>query len=81
MGIVGYETKPTTRANRSSSLGPAADDYLWAHGYQRGSVRLIREVYEKSGGMNDFVDELAGAGLAITEARYIFSLIDKHNDL
>ena len=32
--------------------------------------------------MNDFVDELAVAGVAVSEARYIFSLIrDDHGDM
>jgi hypothetical protein len=72
--------KPTTRTNQISMLGTAADDYLWAHGYQPGSVRLIREMYERAAGMSDFVDALTVAGLAMTEARYIFSLINKHGD-
>jgi hypothetical protein len=61
-------------------LGTAADEYLWAHSYQPGSIQLIQEMYERAAGMDDFVDELAAAGLAMTEARYIFTLINKHND-
>jgi hypothetical protein len=49
-------------------LGTAADEYLWAHGYQPGSVRLIREMYERATEMSNFVDELTAAGLAVTEA-------------
>jgi hypothetical protein len=76
-GVIGHETKPTSRSNTVSVLGAAADEYLWAHGYRPGSIRLIREVYEDSAGTNDFVDRLSAAGLAITEARYLFSLINK----
>jgi len=73
-GIIGHETRPTARPS-TTVLGAAADEYLWAHGYEPGSVRVIQRLYERARGMNEFVDELAAAGVSITEARYIFNLI------
>lgn len=74
-GIVGYKTTPTPRTN-NLALGPAADDYLWAHGYQQGSIQLIQRMYERATRMDGFVAELAREGVPITEGRYIFSLIN-----
>jgi hypothetical protein len=73
-GIVGSESTPSTMTS-NSALGPAANLYLWAHGYQPGSIRLIQEKYERAESMASFVDELADAGIPIAEGRYIFSLI------
>lgn len=59
----------------SSALNPAANNYLWAHGYQPGSIRLIQDMYERARDMSAFVNDLAHAGVPIAEGRYIFSLI------
>ena len=46
-----------------------------AHGYQAGTVRSIQQAYKTATGMNEFVDELSGRGLPITEAQYIYNII------
>jgi len=74
-GIVGCEITPTYRTN-SSMLGTYADNYLWAHGYQPGSVHLIQQAYERASGVDDFANELASSGVPVAEGQYIFSLID-----
>lgn len=56
-------------------LSPAADYYLWAHGYQPGSIRLIQDMYERAENMDCFIDELAKAGVPVAEGQYIFTLI------
>lgn len=63
----------------SSPLGVRANNYLWAHGYQPGSIRLIQRAYESANGIDDFTTELGDAGVPIAEGRYIFSLIDTSN--
>lgn len=73
-GITGYKTFPDP-ARRGSPLGLRADEYFTAHGYQAGTVNLIQQTYETATGMNEFVDQLSGRGLPITEARYIYNLI------
>ena len=60
-------------------MGTAADSYLWAHGYQSGSIRFIQQMYETANGMDVFVAELAAEGVPIAEGRYIFSLIHTRN--
>ena len=59
----------------SSMLGNAADEYLWAHGYQPRSVHLIQQKYERSNSAEDFIAALAAAGMAAAEARYLYNLI------
>lgn len=73
-GIVGHELNPSTMT-ATSALNPAANRYLWAHGYQPGSIRLIQDMYERAMDVTSFVDELASAGIPIAEGEYIFSLI------
>jgi len=60
----------------NSALNPAVGRYLWAHGYQPGSIRLIQNMYERANDMDSFVDELADAGIPVTEGQYIFTLIN-----
>ena len=74
-GVVGHELTPSTMTTMSSALNPAINHYLWAHGYQPGSIQLIQEIYERARDMSAFVDDLAGAGIPIAEGRYIYSLI------
>ena len=57
-------------------MGMRADQYFLAHGYQPGTVRLIQKVYEEAGDMNAFVNHLSGQGVPITEAQYMYSIID-----
>lgn len=57
-------------------MGPRADAYFSAHGYRPGSVMLIQNTYENADGIDDFVRRLAGEGVPITEARYIYALIN-----
>lgn len=76
-GVTGYEFSPTIQTNARSVLGVAADDYLWAHGYQQGSVNLIKRIYERTGRMDTFADQLSMEGVPVAEARYIYSLIQQ----
>ena len=73
-GIVGCELVPSTMSV-NMVLGPAADNYLWAHGYQPGSIQLIQRSYERATDMESFVNQLADAGVPIAEGHYVFSLI------
>ena len=59
----------------NSALTPAANQYLWAHGYQAGSIQLIQSMYERANDADSFANELAVSGVPIAEGRYIFSLI------
>ena len=58
-----------------SMLGNAANEYLWAHGYQPKSVELIQRAYEES--PEEFVQTLAAAGMALAEAQYLYNLITR----
>ena len=73
-GVVHDETE-VTPMSISSLLGNAADEYLWAHGYQPRSVDLIQQKYEQSNSVEDFSAALAAAGMAAAEARYLYKLI------
>jgi len=74
-GIVGqYHTDdPTTTV--ASALGPAADNYLHAHGYLPGTVRLIQQMFEVASTKEAFVEALAQQGVPVAEAIYLHSLI------
>jgi len=73
-GITGYKAFPDPTTG-GLALGVRANEYFTAHGYQTGTVNLIQQAYEAASGMNDFVDQLSGGGLPITEARYIYDII------
>lgn len=79
-GIIGYETEPT-RGPRTTVLGPAADQYFWAHGYLPGTVNLIQRSYARSTGREDFVEELKQSGVPVTEAIYMYTLISQGEEL
>ena len=73
-GIVGQELTPSN-AMGSSALNPSATRYLWAHGYQPQSIRLIREMYERATDVDSFVDSFADTNISVAEAQCIFFLI------
>jgi len=73
-GVIGHELTPSTMTI-NSAFSPATNTYLWTHGYQPGSIRLIQEMYERAPDVDSFVDELADAGIPIAEGNYIASLI------
>ena len=73
-GIVSQELTPSN-AMGSSALNPSATSYLWAHGYQPQSIRLIREMYERATDVDSFVDGFADTNISVAEAQYFFFLI------
>jgi hypothetical protein len=76
-GIVGecyFDDQPTIV---TSALGQAADEYLHAHGYQPGSIRLIQKFFEEAGTKDDFVSRMAQHGVPVAEAVYLHSLVVK----
>jgi hypothetical protein len=74
-GIVGYTTSPGS-STRDSAMGVYADDYFSAHGYLHGTVRLIQKAYEEAENIEDFVGRLSKEGVPITEAQYMYNLIN-----
>jgi hypothetical protein len=76
-GIVGTIDSPIP-VTRVPALGKRANDLLVAQGFQTSSLRLILRMYEAADGdEGSFVDQLAGSGYPITEARLLYSLIDE----
>ena len=73
-GVVRDEVE-ITPISISSLLGNAADEYLWAHGYQQRTVDLIQQKYEQTNTTEEFVEVLAAAGMAVAEAHYLYRLI------
>ena len=74
-GIVGFETVPSPRL-KNLGLNTAANDYLWVHGYQEGTIHLIQQIYEMSTSVTYFSEKLAASGgISIAEAEYIYDLI------
>jgi len=59
----------------TSALGSAADDYLHAHGYLPGTIRLIQRFFEEAATKADFVQTIAQHGVPVAEADYLHSLI------
>lgn len=78
-GIVGqyYTDEPSTIV--TSALGQAADEYLHAHGYLPGTVRLIQNFFEVAMTKEDFVNMIAEQGVPVAEAVYLHSLIVRKN--
>ena len=75
-GIVGSEDTPSPKVN-NPNLNAATNEYLWAHGYQGGTIRLIQQIYEGSETVVSFMERLtASGGISIAEAQYIHSLIE-----
>jgi hypothetical protein len=59
----------------TSALGAAADNYLYAHGYLPGTVRLIQQIFEAAPTKDAFVKNLAEQGIPVAEVIYLHSLI------
>lgn len=61
------------------TLGPAADRYLQAHGYNLSALLHISHAYEQSDSqVGRFLGYLTSRGMPWTEAEYLWELI--HND-
>lgn len=74
-GVIGHEYTPTTM-NITSSLNYAARYYLWAHGYQPGTISLIQEVYERAESQENFSHELYdNGGIPVAQGEFIYWLI------
>jgi hypothetical protein len=61
------------------SFGDVADGYLQSHGYTARAVLCIAHAVEVSQSGEDFVHDISGRGLAITEARWLWLLITGDN--
>ena len=74
-GIVGSERVLSPRAD-NPNLNAATNEYLWAHGYKGGTIKLIQQMYEESESVTHFTERLAASGgISIAEAQYIYFLI------
>ena len=69
-----YEISPMSI---SSLLGSAVDEYLWAQGFEQGSVDIIRSTYERSPNRRGFIKHLSGAGMVAAEAEYLHKIITR----
>lgn len=78
-GIVGEHLVDEPSNIVTSALGHAADEYLHAHGYFPGTVRLIQNFFEEAATKEEFVATVARHGIPIAEAAYLHSLIVKKN--
>jgi hypothetical protein len=63
----------------TSVLGQAADEYLHAHGYLPGTIRLIQNFFEAAASKEDFVNTIVQHGVPVAEAAYLHSLIIRKN--
>ena len=75
-GIVHLEKAPSRRID-NPNFNAAANNYFWTHGYRRGTVQLIQQMFEEAPERNTFVERLTAAGgVSILEADYIYHLIE-----
>jgi hypothetical protein len=63
----------------TSALGQSADEYLHAHGYLPGTIRLIQNFFEEAVTKEDFVNTIVHNGFPIAEVVYLHSLIVRKN--
>lgn len=61
------------------SFGDVADGYLQSHGYTARAILCIAHAVEVSQSGEDFVHDISGRGLAITEAQWLWLLITGDN--
>ncbi|KAG2743898.1 hypothetical protein P692DRAFT_20746194, partial [Suillus brevipes Sb2] len=57
------------------SFGDLADSYLQSHGFTLHAVLCIAHAVDTSKSGREFIDEISGRGLAISEARWLWMLI------
>ena len=70
-----YTPTPPTTEQRALELGIPAGRYLLAHGYTRGGIDSIIEIRQEVTTGAEFAMRLAGEGMALTEASYLWALI------
>ncbi|KAG2153355.1 hypothetical protein DEU56DRAFT_907784 [Suillus clintonianus] len=61
------------------SFGDVTDGYLQSHGYTARAILCIAHAVEVSQSGEDFVHDISGRGLAITEAQWLWLLITGDN--
>lgn len=61
------------------SFGDMADGYLQSHGYTARAVLCIAHAVEVSQSGEDFVRDISGRGLSVTEARWLWQIITGDN--
>lgn len=77
-GIVETLVQPSAVEDKTPwpFLGDTAMDYLRSHGYDTPSVLHIASIYQQAHSDEDFVNQLADKGLPVTEARFLYRIID-----
>lgn len=60
---------------RAQLLGDRAVRYLAAHGYTTAAIGAIVDAWQGTSTNNQFAFQLAGGGMALAEAMYIYELI------
>lgn len=71
--IVDLDSPPT------GVLGPAAEKYLFAHGYQASAIWSIIHAFREGYSIQDFTNYICARGMPLLEAEYIFELISGHD--
>lgn len=62
------------------SFGDVADSYLEAHGYSSRALLCIQHALDISVSGQQFVDDISGRGLPVTEARWLWFIITGDNE-
>ena len=60
-------------------LGPAANKYLWFHGYTPSAIQQISFVVQSYEDEHDFIDFLQPQGMPYTKLKYLWDLIQDIN--
>jgi hypothetical protein len=73
------ETRPAipVEDERIPSLGPAANEYLSAHGYNISSLHHIDHAHSTSRSLEDFIGYLHPRGMPWREVNYLWGLIQR----
>jgi hypothetical protein len=61
-------------------IGRHASYYLQAHGYGMDSINLIALIWAKNDTVDKFVDAIGAFGMAATEIRWLWDLIQHDDD-
>jgi hypothetical protein len=61
-------------------IGRHAGYYLQAHGYTQETINDITGLYARSATVEDFVEVLNSGGMAATEIRWLWDLIQHDDD-
>ena len=79
-GVIGVLYQPMPTSHQSPSLGNLADDYLHAHGYTPATIDFIVSIIKSSVSVDEFIEVLTMHGLARTEARFLWDIIDLESE-